>query len=288
MSDRPRAAKETPLAIICGGGSLPLAVADAVTRRGRRVVMFPVRGFADPRDFADYPCHLIATGQFGRFRRLAVQEGCRDVVFIGVVLRPALRQIRLDWDTIRQLPRIFAMFRGGDNHLLSSLARIVEDLGFKLHGAHEVAPDILVPQGAIGRHAPGPRHEADIARGLAVLAAIGPFDVGQAVVVADSYVVAIEGAEGTDRMLERVTALRRDGRIPSAAGTGVLVKTPKRGQDRRFDLPSIGPQTVARAAEAGLAGIAVAGGATIIAEPQRVAAAADRVGLFVVGIAAAG
>ena len=160
MSDRPRAAKETPLAIICGGGSLPLAVADAVTRRGRRVVMFPVRGFADPRDFADYPCHLIATGQFGRFRRLAVQEGCRDVVFIGVVLRPALRQIRLDWDTIRQLPRVFAMFRGGDNHLLSSLARIVEDLGFKLHGAHEVAPEILVPQGAIGRHAPGPRHEA--------------------------------------------------------------------------------------------------------------------------------
>lgn len=281
----PAAGGEGPLAIVCGGGALPLAVADAVMRRGRRVVLFAVRGFVDPERVAHYPHRFIAVGQFGRFRRLAAQEGCRDVVLIGTVLRPAIRQVRLDWDTLRHLPRMLAMFRGGDDHLLSSLGRLLEDHGFRLLGAHEVAPEILVPQGIIGRRQPTERDRADIARGMAVLSAIGPFDIGQAVVIAQGHALAVEAAEGTDRMLARIAELRRDGRIRSAPGTGVLVKGPKPGQDRRFDLPTIGPQTVAAAARAGLAGIAVVAGATMIAEPHQVAAAADAAPIFVVGIA---
>src|SRR5205807_8532764 len=135
-ADLSPATDEAPLAIICGGGSLPLAVADAATRRGRRVVLFLVCGFGDHLDATGYRHHVIALGQIKRFRRLAAKEGCRDVVLIGVVVRPALRQIRLDWETVRALPRIIAMFRGGDDHLLSALARFFEQYGFKLLGAH--------------------------------------------------------------------------------------------------------------------------------------------------------
>jgi DUF1009 family protein len=276
---------EGPLAIICGGGALPFAVADAVLRRGRAVMLFPVRGWVDPQAVERYPHHFIELGRLGRFRRQAAEAGCRDVVMIGTVLRPALRQIRFDWEALRKLPRIVAMFRGGDNHLLSILARLMEEQGFRLVGAHEVAPDILMPEGAIGRRAPTARDRADIARGIAVLAAMGPFDIGQAVVVADNHVLAVEAVEGTDHMLARIAELRGEGRIRNPIGTGVLVKAPKPGQDRRLDLPSIGPQTVAGAARAGLAGIAVMAGAAVIAEADKVAAAADAAGIFVIGLA---
>ncbi len=278
------AAEEGTLGIICGGGSLPFAVADAVARRGRPVVLFALRGWADPRAVERYPHHFIELGQYGRFRRLAIEAGCREFVMIGKVLRPALRQIRFDWPTIRHLPGILAMFRGGDGHLLSTLGRMFEAEGFRLLGAHEVAPEILMPQGALGRRMPGDRDRADIARGIALLAATGPFDIGQAVVVAQNHVLAVEAAEGTDHLLERIAQLRSEGRIRAPLGTGVLVKAPKSGQDRRLDLPSIGPPTVAGAARAGLAGIAVVAGAAVIAEADRVAAAADEAGLFVIGI----
>jgi UDP-2,3-diacylglucosamine hydrolase len=279
---------ERPLAIICGGGALPFAVADAVMRGGRRAVLFPIKGFADARAVEAYRHRWIALGQFGRFCRLAAEEGCQDVVMIGAVLRPSVWQVRLDWLTLQLLPRALAMFRGGDDYLLSALGRIFEDHGFRLVGAHQVAPEILVPEGTVGRHAPSARDRADIAQGLAVLAAMGPFDVGQAVVVAEGHVLAVEAAEGTDSMLARIAELRTSGRIRVPFGVGVLIKAPKPSQDRRFDLPSIGPQTVAGVVQSGLAGLAVVAGGAIIAEPDRVAAAANEGKVFVVGVSAAG
>ena len=280
----PDAGPNAPLAIICGGGSLPVAVAEAAKRRGRRVVMFPVRGWADPGAGEAYPHHWIAVGQLGRLRRLIRQEGCRDVVFIGSAVRPSLGTIRLDWLGLTMLPQIAAMYRGGDDHLLSGVARVFEEHGFRLLGAHEVAPDILIPIGPVGRLQPSERDRADIARGLALLDAIGPFDIGQAVVVAANHVLAVEAAEGTDAMLERIADLRLKGRVPTPPGVGVLVKAPKPGQDQRFDLPAIGPRTVAEVARAGLAGIAVVAGGSVIAEPEAVATAADKANIFVVGM----
>jgi DUF1009 family protein len=279
-----RAAIQEPLGIICGGGSLPFAVADAVLRRGRRVVLFPIRGFGDAAAVARYPHHWIALGQFGRVCRLASAEGCREIVFIGNLIRPSLHEIRLDWQTLRLMPRIVRLYRGGDDRLLSGIGRIFEEHGFRLLGAHEVAPEILMRDGPIGKRAPSERDQADIASGLAVLAAMGPFDIGQAAVVASGHVLAVEAAEGTDAMLSRVAELRRSGRIRYPVGTGVLVKAPKPGQDRRLDLPSIGPQTIAGVIRAGLAGLAVVAGGTIVAQPEAVAATADRGKIFVVGI----
>jgi UDP-2,3-diacylglucosamine hydrolase len=272
------------LAIICGGGSFPAAVADAVARRGRRPVMFGIKGWADAAVIERYAHHWIAIGQAGRFFRLARNEHCRDVLFIGTVLRPPLSALRLDWQTIKLMPRVIRFFRGGDDKLLSGVAGVAETGGLRVVGVKDVAPEIFVPQGVLGRHAPTERDRADIARALTVIGALGPFDVGQAAIVADNNVLAVEAAEGTDNMLMRIAELRKLGRVTSPLGAGVLVKAPKSGQDRRFDLPSIGPRTIENIARAGLAGLAVTAGSTMIAEADHAIAAADRAGIFLVGV----
>ena len=287
-SDAPTIGDNNPeagsLAIICGGGSLPAAVAEAVARRGRRPVMFGIKGWADAAVIGRYAHHWIAIGQAGRFFRLARAEQCRDVLFIGTVLRPPITQLRLDWQTIRAMPGLIRAYRGGDDKLISGVARIAERGGLRVVGVKDVAPEVLVPEGVLGRQRPSDRDRADIARALEVIAALGPFDVGQAAVVADNNVLGVEAAEGTDNLLNRIAELRRIGRVTSAPGTGVLVKAPKPGQDRRLDLPSIGPRTVENVARAGLAGLAVTAGSTMIAEPDAVTAAADREGIFLVGV----
>jgi UDP-2,3-diacylglucosamine hydrolase len=284
----PAADDHAPLAIICGGGNFPHAVAEAVARSGRRIVLFGLTGWADPAAIARYPHHWARLGQFGRFRRLARAEGCRDVVFIGSVLRPSIRQLRPDFATLRLLPRIVALFRGGDDHLLTGIARIFEEHGFRLRGAHEVAPEILIPEGTLGRHRPQARDRADIAHGLKLIAAVGPFDIGQAVVVADHRVIAVEAAEGTDAMLARVADMRRARRVALPHRLGVLIKATKPGQDRRLDLPSVGISTVDAAAAAGLAGIAVEAKGAITDDLEKLIRAADAAGLFVVGAPAGG
>lgn len=286
MSSAATAADSGPVAIICGGGTFPFTVADAVIRQGRRAILFPLRGFADAKAVERYPHYWAHIGQLGRFLKIARHEGCRDVVFIGAVVRPAIRELRLDWTTLRLMPRIVRQYYGGDDHLISGVGRIFEDLGFRMLGAHEIAPEILMPEGVLGQHRPRPADEADIARGLEVLRATGPFDIGQAVVVANNHVLALEATEGTDLMLERVRDLRRQGRIRAPVGTGVLVKAAKPGQDRRFDLPSMGPKTIQGVMEAGLAGIAVVAGETIVAEPQAIVDIANPAGLFVEGVRA--
>lgn len=290
MSDRlPSVASgEGPLAIICGAGSLPFAVAEAANRGGRRVVLFGLRGAADSQRVAQYQHHWAGIGQFGRFCRIARSEGCRDVVLIGGLVRPTITQLWPDFGTLRYLPRLFKLFRGGDDHLLSGIAQMFEQEGFRLIGADQVAPEILMPHGPLGLRTPQERDRADIAIGLALLKATGPFDVGQAVVVAEKRVLAIEAADGTDEMLAHLAELRRNGRIRSREGAGVLVKAPKLGQDRRIDLPSIGPPTIEGVARAGLAGIAVVAGSAIVAEPERVAKAANNTNVFVIGIGADG
>jgi UDP-2,3-diacylglucosamine hydrolase len=273
-----------PLAIICGGGSFPAAVADAALSRGRRPVMFGIKGWADPKTIERYAHHWIALGQAGRFFRLAHAERCRDVLFIGTVLRPPLSQIRLDWLTIRWLPRVVGFLRGGDDRLLSGIASVAEAGGLRVIGVQDVAPEIFVTEGLLGRHRPSQRDRADIARALEVIVALGAFDIGQAVIVAEDQVLAVEAAEGTDNLLARLAELRQQRRVTTPAGVGVLVKAPKPDQDRRFDLPSIGPRTIENAARAGLAGIAVTAGSTIIAEAERAIATADREGIFLVGV----
>jgi len=284
MSTASAAAGEGPLAMLCGGGSLPLAVADRVAAGGRPVVLFPLRGAAEGIAVERFPHHWVHIGQIGKFLRLARAAGCRDVVFIGSLVRPSLWQVHPDLKGLRLLRRVLAAYRGGDNHLLSGMGKVLEDEGLHLVGAHEVAPEILVPEGRLGRVQVSERDRADIDLGLDYLRTAGRFDIGQAVVVAGRHVLAVEAAEGTDAMLARVAEMRANGRVRAPRGTGVMVKAPKPAQDRRFDLPSIGPRTVEGASRAGLAGIAVVAGSTIVAELEQLVAAADRDNIFVVGV----
>jgi UDP-2,3-diacylglucosamine hydrolase len=279
---------EGGLAIICCGGTLPFALADAVKRRGRHVVLFPLSPWADEKLVRGYPHHWCVIGQWNRFIRLATAEGCRDVTFIGQMTRPSLWKTKPDLLAIRLMPEVIRLYRGGDDHLQSGLGRILERYGFRLVGPAQLAPELLVPLGLLAGRQPTERDRADIARGLALLNAMSPFDVGQAVVVASNHVLAVEGPENTDQMLARVAELRRAGRIRSPIGTGVLIKAPKIGQDRRIDLPAIGPPTVEAVAAAGLGGIAVAANATLVAEPERLTATAGRSNIFVIGIDAEG
>jgi UDP-2,3-diacylglucosamine hydrolase len=280
------APSDDPLAIVCGAGNMPFRVADAVIGRGRRVVLLALTGWADPAQVIRYRHYWARFGQLGYLSRVARQEGCRDIVFIGAVTRPAITQLRFDLRTLMVLPRIIKAFAGGDDHLLTRVSRIVENEGFRLLGPHEVAPEILVPAGQLGRHAPRERDRADIDVGRALLAATGPFDIGQAVVVAGNRVIAIEAAEGTDRMLARIAQLRRDGVLKLPDQSGVLIKAPKPSQDRRFDLPSVGVRTVEVAAAASLAGIAVEACGAVTADLNEMVRQADAAGLFVVGVPA--
>lgn len=272
--------------IIAGSGVLPFAVAESLQARGAKPFIFGVKGFCDPAKLEKFPHHWVALGQFGRLTRLMRSAGCRDIVFIGGMVRPALSDIRLDFGTVRAIPAIAKAMRGGDDHLLRSIGRIFENDGFRLLGIKDIAPELLMPEGSITRQAPDVDAIADIAKGRGVLNALGPFDVGQAVVVVNDHVIAVEDIEGTDGLLSRVARLRAEGRIRAKAGRGVLVKAPKTTQDLRFDLPTLGPRTIDGVVAAGLAGIGIVAAQTLIAEPELTMAQANKAGIFVTGLPA--
>jgi UDP-2,3-diacylglucosamine hydrolase len=276
----------SPVGLIAAGGVMPFAVADSLIARGLTPVVFALRGLCDPARAERYRHHWIAIGQLGRAKKLFRAEGCRDLLFIGSLVRPALSEIRLDLGTLRVINEVWAAFRGGDDHLLSGIGRILERDGFRMIGIKDVAPDVLMPEGSLTNTKPDEQSSYDIALGRELLRALSPFDIGQAVVVIDGHVVGVEDIEGTDGLLGRIVTLRALGRIRAAAKRGVLVKAPKRGQDLRYDLPTIGARTVEGAAKARLAGIAVIAGNTVLAEPQQTIEAADAAGIFVTGLPA--
>lgn len=263
---------------------LPFALADSLLARGRTPVLIALKGFCDPARVTRYRHHWCSLGQFGNMMKLLRDEQCSDISFIGTLVRPSLSDLRFDWLTVRLIPQILRGLRGGDDHVLSATARMFENGGFRVLGIRDLAPDLLMPSGCLTHKKPDAANESDIAKGRETLRAISPFDVGQAAVVIDGYVVSVEDIEGTDALLARIKRLREAGRLRAKPGRGVLVKSPKHGQDLRFDLPALGPKTIQGVIEAGLAGIAVVAGHSVVAEPQEMIEAADNAGIFVVGL----
>jgi DUF1009 family protein len=274
---------KSPVAIICGGGAFPGAVARAISKSGREVYLFLLRGYADPA-LEQYPHEWTKLGSLAKFAGSSKRRGINEIVFIGSVVRPRLSQIGLDWKSALLLPRLAKLFLGGDNTLLSGVAKIFEENGLALRGPHEVAPELLVPEGLATNLEPSARESEDVQVGFDLLRTIGRFDVGQAAVIAGKRVVAIEGAEGTEGLLARVAEMRRNGRLKLAARDGVLVKIPKPSQDRRVDMPAIGMDTVAQAKAAGLAGVAIEAGGALMLDAQKLIEAADNAGVFVVAL----
>jgi hypothetical protein len=186
--------------------------------------------------------------------------------------------LRPDALGVRIVARIGSGFLLGDDGLLRAVARVLEEEGFEVVSPQSVLAALLPPSGLLGSIAPDDAARADIRRGVAVCRALGAADVGQAVVVQQGLVLGVEAIEGTDALLARCGTLRREG------GGGVLVKLAKPGQDRRLDLPAIGPDTVRNAAAAGLAGIAFGAGAAVLLDREGTVAAADAAGLFLLAL----
>ena len=264
------------LGIICGAGRLPLDVAAAAQAHGTPVFLFAIAGEADEA-VAAFPHEWIKLGELGKLFRVMEQQNCRDLVIVGRVARPRFKDIQFDLGAIRVLPRVIGMLAGGDDHLLSRIVAYFSEHGITVHGAHDVAPDILAPAGTLTRAVPDDDALRDCETGMRLIEALAPYDVGQAVVVEHGRVLAIEAAEGTDAMLARVAKLRKDARDKA----GVLVKRSKPGQDLRVDMAAVGVATVKALQEANLTGLAVEAGRTIMVDRAEMIRMADASDLFI-------
>ncbi|HEX6859016.1 MAG TPA: UDP-2,3-diacylglucosamine diphosphatase LpxI [Caulobacteraceae bacterium] len=271
------------LGLIAGGGSLPAEVADHCRTAGRDYFVIRLKGFADPI-MARHPGADVGLAQLGKCMKLLRAEGCKAVCFVGKVDRPDFGKLMPDARGLAALPGIIAAARKGDDALLRRIVLEFEKEGFAVEGAHEVEGGLTLPAGALGRHAPGPEHEGDIAKALHVAREIGKLDVGQGAVVCDGLVLAVEAQEGTDAMLRRVADLPAAVRGSPERPRGVLAKAPKPIQETRVDLPTIGVATVNRAARAGLAGIVGEAGRLLVVDREEMVALADEMGIFVVGV----
>ena len=273
----------TPIAVLAGGGRLPIRLAEAVRRTGRPMLVLGLKGMADA-EIERFPHAWIGLGEIGRLFALMDRHGCRDLVFAGAVSRPQLNEISFDFGALKSLPNLIRILRGGDDRVLSEILHFFESRGLRVVGAHDVAAELTAPAGSLTRRSPAANDGTDIEIGLRAARANGALDIGQAVVVCDERVVAVEAAEGTDDMLRRVAELRAAKRLRSGPGTGVLVKCAKPQQDLRLDMPVVGPTTVELVGAAGLAGLAVEAGRTLLPEREEAVAAADRLGLFLTGV----
>ncbi|AQS41459.1 MAG: Hypothetical protein BHV28_07590 [Candidatus Tokpelaia hoelldobleri] len=267
-------------AVIAGNGRLPVAVANALRDTGQNPFLVLLRGEAD-KQLYDFEHCEISVVEFARLIESMQKAGVRNVVLAGgIVSRPHWRDLRFDIPTLKALPRLFRALGRGDDALLRAFIGLVESYGFRVVGAHQVVPVLLAPRGVrLTRKKAGKTEERNIEQATEAARQLGVLDVGQGAVAVGGRVVALEGAEGTDNMLKRVAEMRQERRIPREGG--VLVKTMKPTQDKRADLPAIGPQTVKNAHQAGLYGIVVEADRSFILEFEKTMELADHYGMFI-------
>ncbi|MFN0218905.1 MAG: LpxI family protein [Hyphomicrobium sp.] len=277
---------ESRIGLIAGGGAIPIEIARSIEARGGSVHVIAIAGDADPALFA-FPHTVVAWSELGRAIAALKAADVSDVLLVGTMARPKLSTARFDLALFSILPSVLKVLRqAGDDALLRTCIELFERRGFRAVGVRDVAPELLIAAGPIGSRAPTVADEADIALGLRVIAALGRFDIGQAAIVSEGVVEALEGAEGTDAMLTRTAAARARLDVPSDRRRGVLVKRPKPGQDLRVDLPAIGPGTATAAAMAGLTGIAAMHGYVLTAKRDEMIDKADAAGVFIAGVEA--
>lgn len=271
------------LGLIAGGGTLPVEIAEHCARAGRPLFIVRLKGFAGP-EISRFPGADIGIAELGKCFKALKRAGCRSVTLVGNVDRPDFKSLAPDLRGMMAMPAVLSAARRGDDALLRALVSEFEKEGFAVEGAHEVMGDLTLPAGALGAVAPSADQMVDVRRALHVAREIGRLDVGQGAVVCDGLVLAVEAQEGTDAMLGRVAKLSSAIRGAPGAPRGVLAKAPKPIQETRIDLPTIGLNTVRRAAEAGLAGIAGETGRLLVLDREAVIELADQLGLYIVGV----
>jgi DUF1009 family protein len=263
--------------VIAGGGSLPLRLIESCEKKGISLFVIGFEGQTDPAIIQGRNHMWTRLGAAGHIMKTLKRHDVTDLVMIGAIRRPSLAELVPDFKTIEFFARI-GMKALGDNDLLGAIRTMLEREGFRLHGVQAFADDLLARQGSVGQYEPAEGDWVDIRRGAEVLMALGLLDVGQSVIVQEGMVLGVEAAEGTDELIRRCGPLKRKGR------GGVLVKLCKPQQDRDLDMPTVGPQTLNQAAEAGLAGVCIHAGHSLLVDPDEVAKIADRHKMFLVGI----
>ncbi|MDI9349535.1 MAG: UDP-2,3-diacylglucosamine diphosphatase LpxI [Candidatus Symbiobacter sp.] len=265
------------LGIIAGNGDLPVRLIEFCRKSARPYFVLALEGQTPTAILTDIPHIVVRLGAVGTALAALRGAGVTEIVLAGGVKRPSLLTLKPDSTGMALLARL-SLHAFGDDGLLRVLSDWLEEQGFRVIGVDSLLTGLLADLGVLGKFHPDALAQQDIERGIAVARALGQVDVGQAVVVQQGIVLGVEAIEGTDALLHRVANLRRDGL------GGVLVKLCKPGQDRRFDLPTIGVETVARAASVGLRGIAVEAGLVIILGRDQVIERANQSGIFIIGI----
>ena len=277
------AAGQREIAILSGAGLLPVKIAEAVRRQGGRSVVVAIAGEADPAAFPTADLHVLHWGEIGRLTRLLEESGCRQAVFAGTIgRRPDLGSVRPDLGALKLLPRVVGLLGAGDDRLLRAVAELFAEQGVTLVSPLVIAPELGVGLGLLAGRKLGPRSAEELVLAARAARSLGALDIGQAAVAAGGRVVAVEGAEGTDGLLERIGELRRKGRIPQRGG--VLVKCMKPHQDRRLDVPAIGALTAKNARAASLDGVGLESGGAILVGRDETLGAFRQAGLFLVGL----
>ncbi len=273
------------IAIIAGSGRLPVEVAESLAARGHPPFVILIAGDAEEVPELIRHDHIVmAVEEIGvAIPALKSRKITHVVMAGGVSRRPKLRAMRPHPGLLPLVATLIRVLRKGDNGVLAAVVRVLEARGFAVVGAHELLPDLLAREGCLTSTRPQPRDHRDLDAAFTAARALGALDIGQAAVAIGGRVVAVEGIEGTDGLLDRVRLLRGHGRIAGVTG-GVLVKCAKPGQELRTDLPTIGPLTVDAAHAAGLAGIGIEADHSLVLEHGEVVRRADALGLFVVGL----
>ncbi|MCA3366968.1 MAG: UDP-2,3-diacylglucosamine diphosphatase LpxI [Roseomonas sp.] len=263
-----------PLGVIAGGGTLPLRVVQAASAMGRPVHVVVLEGHGDPAAFAAQSHVTLRWGLAAQMLAWLKQQGVREVVLAGTVARPSLLSLRPDAASMKLLGRIGRAAFNGDDSILRAVMKVLAEEGFEVVGAQALLAGLLPQAALLAGPMPDDVARADIARGLAVCHALGAVDVGQAVVVQQGLVLGVEAIEGTDALILRAGALKREGPAP------ILVKALKPTQSELADLPTIGPKTVESARLAGLRGLAFQANGTILLDRDATIAASEAAGIF--------
>lgn len=260
---------------MAGGGRVPVEIAQAAEQSGRDVHIVAIDRSAD-KDIAEFPHDRIGIGQIGQMLAILRAQHCHDLIIAGSLTRPDLFALRIDWGFVRNLPRIIRLMRGGDDSVLRRVISFFEAQGFNVCGIAEIAPQMLGRSGAMTVSEPNQKQLEAISQGYQLVRRLGPYDVGQGVVMRGNELAAVEAAEGTDAMLQRL--------VGQTVTRGVLVKAAKPGQELRVDLPTIGPDTIRNAVEAGLDCIAIESGRSVLADRAETLSLAGKHRVCIYGI----
>ena len=262
-----------PLGLVAGSGRFPVLFAQAAVRAGRAVVAAAHEGETDP----ELERHVSAfswvkLGQLGRIAQVLRERGCVEAVFCGGLRKARLIDLRPDWLGVKVLAGLRSF---GDDAALRAIADALEREGIRVVSPLPLVPELLAPQGPVGRRRLSAEQRTDVEVGFAASRALGAIDVGQTVVVRRGVVLAMEAVEGTD------ACIARGGSFAEGA---VVVKAFKPRQDARFDVPAVGPATIAAMQSARCAALAVEAGKALLLDREAMLDAADRAGIAVEGV----